>query len=579
MKKTAILLTFLASLALPMGLVADTWDDDGGDNDYANGLNWGADAVPGPVNADILQNVNVTLDTAQASSARLRVENGTGASLTINAGGSLLNLNHIRLGENASTAGTLTLNGGNLRVNATTQNVVGFDGSATLNVGAGSTYSNIGGQNLVVGYRNSASGTINVTGGTMTLPNTFVVGRDADGVLNVSSGTVDVNKSFNFGNVAGGNGVVNLTGTGYIDATGVTIGSQIGNSGSATLNIQDTATLRLGARDLSIGNNNNGAGTVNLTSGTLSNGNAIFVGQGGSSKGVVVQDGGLLESRNSNVVIGRQGSAQGTYIMNGGTMSAAGTLFVGRAGSTVGVMNQTGGDVFVGNNVRFGNSATGGVGTYTMSGGSLNIGSSMGAPAEGHFVLNGGTLRVNTIESDLDSFTWNGGTLTSAQAADLVNATVNVDLTTSSGSILELGSVYLNAGAQQESIRIDGTLDLSASGDILSAVSRVSFLRPIGVTQEGIGSFNLVDANSIVGTFDTFTGPADNVSESLFDPLGDPNNLDLNTWFLDYDGANGDINFLYRVSGVAPEPTTVSLLGVAVVMLRVLRRRQYSYTD
>lgn len=580
MKKTAFLLTFLASLSLPMGLIADTWDGGGGDNDYANGLNWGADAVPGPVNADILQNVNVTLDTAQASSARLRVENGAGASLTINAGGSLLNLNHIRLAELAGTAGTLSLSGGNLRVNATTQNVVGFQGAGTLNVGSGSTYSNVGGSNLVVGYTGGGSGTINVTGGSMTLPNTFVVGRDSAGTLNVSSGTVDVNRSFNIGNLAGGNGVVNLTGTGYIDGTGVLIGSQIGNSGSGTVNIQDTARLRLGDRDLSIGNNNSGSGTVNLTSGTFSVGNAIFLGQAGSATGVVTQDGGLFESRNSNIVVGRQGNAQGTYVMNGGTMSAASTLYVGRANNSIGVFNQTGGDVFVGNNLDFGNSTgSSAVGTYTLSGGSLRVGSQMRAPAEGHFVLNGGTLRVNRIVDTLDSFTWNGGTLTSAQAGDLINTRIDVDVTTSAGSVLDLGPIYLSGGSKQERLIVNGTLDLSAGGDLLQAVENIGFLRPIGVGAIGTGTLNLVDADTLVGTFDSFTGPTDGISQSLFDPSGDPNNLDLNTWFLEYDVANGDINFLYKVSGVAPEPTTVSLLGVAIVMLRVLRRRKYAYSD
>ena len=124
---------------------------------------------------------------------------------------------------------------------------------------------------------------------------------------------------------------------------------------------------------------------------------------------------------------------------------------------------------------------------------------------------------------------------------------------------------------------MNGTLDLSASGDIFTAIGSVQLLRTLGHGSRA-GRVPLVSATSLIGQFDTFNGPVDSfVSESLFDPLGDENVLEVDTWFLDYDG--NDIYFLYKISNTVPEPSTVGFLGVALIFLRGLARKRYRYMD
>jgi hypothetical protein len=227
--------------------------------------------------------------------------------------------------------------------------------------------------------------------------------------------------------------------------------------------------------------------------------------------------------------------------------------------------------------------------------------------------LNGGTLRVNALRNDGGSLTWGAGTLTryhtvgtnvdngttdfspsSTQTTirygtliDVTGTTAN--LTSSNGSVLDLGNLYLFNGARQDLLSLTGTLDLSAAGDTLNALGTVYLLRGHQFGSQEYGSIPLVYAANITGTFSTFYGALDDSRgfTLLPDQIGgaviNPSTLANDTGLLQY--ADNVINplglpagtydilyFHYKVSAAVPEPTTfVTLLG-SLGLLRTARR-------
>ena len=129
-----------------------------------------------------------------------------------------------------------------------------------------------------------------------------------------------------------------------------------------------------------------------------------------------------------------------------------------------------------------------------------------------------------------------------------------------------------------ETLTVNGTLDLNAADDELTAISSINLLRTLGHGSRA-GRLDLVYATSILGEFDIFNGPTDAIiSESLIDPLGNEDDLVINTYFLDY-STPGQITFLYKISNTVPEPSTVGLLGFALIFLRGFARKRYRYED
>lgn len=438
------------------------------------------------------------------------------------------------------------------------------------------------GGDLRIGQTAGSSGTMQMRGNSILNQN---VGQLKPGTQSTGHMEMFDNSQVLNGSVSIGHSGTSADGTMVLNQSArVDVGlsqSNIGNQGTGQLTLNDDSEFRAGGtRSISIGNDNTGQGTVIINdNATLSSGGAMFLGQQEDTRGTIIQNGAnsRVETRSSNLVVGRQGTAQGTYIMNDGIASAAFDLYVGRANSSVGFFQQNGGEVIVGNNLLFGNGANASVGTYQMTGGILTIANEMRAAAAGTFLLQGGILRVDTLASSIDDFQWGAGELASRQEADAAELVSNIDLTTSSGSHLNLGDTYISAFVDHETLTVNGTLDLSASGDIFTAIGSVQLLRTLGHGSRA-GRVPLVSATSLIGQFDTFNGPVDSfVSESLFDPLGDENALEVDTWFLDYDG--NDIYFLYKISNTVPEPSTVGFLGVALIFLRGLARKRYRYMD
>ncbi|RYD21047.1 MAG: hypothetical protein EOP88_12830, partial [Verrucomicrobiaceae bacterium] len=147
------------------------------------------------------------------------------------------------------------------------------------------------------------------------------IGREGTATLNVGGSaiyTATPNADFNVGDVSGGAGTVNLSGSGTINATQVFIGKNGGSTGT----VNQTGGSFQSASFVSIGRFAGGVGTVTISGGTFSqNGvtNPLHVGELGTGT-LTVSGGGTVISHGTGLLLGGGAGASGTVHLNGGTL-------------------------------------------------------------------------------------------------------------------------------------------------------------------------------------------------------------------------------------------------------------------
>ncbi|MBJ7328190.1 MAG: autotransporter-associated beta strand repeat-containing protein, partial [Chthoniobacterales bacterium] len=271
--------------------------------------------------------------------------------------------------------------------------------------------------NEVVVGRESGTGILNVNGGTITTlgndGNMYIGRRNGTGTLNQSNGVIIVNKEFG-----------------------------------------------VGTRD----DNKIGTGTYNLSGGSLTASNNIFIGK-------------------------EQGSS-GTMSMTGGTMSTSDKLQIGHNQAT-GVLTQSGGTVNVQNEVYIGNeNNASSVGTYTLSGtGALNVGNEVIVGRDngtGTLNLNGGTVTATKISGGNGSATvnFNGGVLKAKR--DEANLIENLDTANVQSNGLKINSNGFNVASSQVFTGPGGLEKLGSGSLTLSGASTYN-----GTTTVTMGTLNL----------------------------------------------------------------------------------------
>ncbi|NBS80106.1 hypothetical protein EBS57_10035, partial [bacterium] len=161
-------------------------------------------------------------------------------------------------------------------------------------------------------------GTAELSGGTLNVAKTTVVGRLGSGTLNVSGGTftagTDELGSFRIGDYLGGPGTMTLSGTGEVNAPNYTA---VGGWGNGTLNITG-GTWNQAAGGIVVGDHPEGAGftgrgDINQSGGTV-NADAVLLQQGTYNL-----NGGTLVTE---AVADTSSGATGVFNMNGGTLRA-----------------------------------------------------------------------------------------------------------------------------------------------------------------------------------------------------------------------------------------------------------------
>ena len=386
----------------------------------------------------------------------------TKALAVVNQSGGVVDFNHntfIANGNNQSdpTSGTYNLSAGVLNVKR--EFVIGREGV-------------------------SATGTLNMTGGTITKTGDerMIVGHNnGKGFVVHSGGTINVNQNeLYIGNEnAGASGTYTLSGSGALNvANELVVGRE---SGTGTLNVNGGTITTTGNGNMYIGRRN-GTGTLNQTAGVISVIKEFGVGTRDDNKigtGTYNLSGGSIAVAN-NFFVGKEQGASGTMAMTGGTMTTSDKLQIGHNQAT-GVVTQSGGTVNVQNEVFVGNeNSASSVGTYTLSGaGVLNVGNEVIVGRDngtGTFNLNGGTVNAAKISGGTGSSTvnFNGGVFKAKR--DESNLIENLDV----------------ANVQSGGLKIDSNGFNVSTSQVLTGTG--------GLEKSGAGQLTLSGANTYAGT-------------------------------------------------------------------------------
>ena len=370
---------------------------------------------------------NLTLGNTATGSGTLIITNG--GALTVggstgllvgNAGTGAVSITNGILNGSAAmtfgaTGGTGTLNATNATI-TTNSFVVGAGGTGTVTFNSGTLATTGGGPSMTIGQ--AGTGTMIVTGGTVGSTNGFTtnLGTGGTGFLGVSGGTVN-SSNFNIGTTGTGVGALSIGPGGVLNANALVIGN--GGVANVTLTGGTLGTLG-GGPSINLGKASNA--TLTMSGGSISGFSTFVVGD--TASGVVNLSGGTASA--AGLTLGNTSTGSGSYTFSGGVMAGGTnpTIIVGKAGTGVlnyGVSGSTG---FTASGVvtKFvvGNDATG-VGTlnFTASSGvSVPAGMTVGLAGRGAvnqgaipLTLGQGTLLIADQTGSTGTYTISGGSL------------------------------------------------------------------------------------------------------------------------------------------------------------------------
>jgi len=364
-----------------------------------------------------------TIDTQTFSVASAYGLSGNG-SLTKQGNGTLT-----LTGTNTYTGGTTVRNGaltvtGGISHTSATMTVGNSSGdNASLNISGTGTVSNTSG---FIGNDTGSNGTVTVSGGTWANSNFLFVGNSGDGTLNLSGGTVSNTRGL-IGNDTGSNGTVTVSGGNWTNSDQLFVG----NAGTGSLSVSNGTVSNTSGR---IGNSIGSNGTVTVSGGNWTNSDFLLVGNRGT--GSLSVSGGTVSA--TSVRMGERAGSTGT--LNIGTGGTAGTLSTdsvrGGLGTAVVNFNHTGNLTFspilefslTVNKLGTGTTTLSSPNTYT-GGTTINAGmlrtTNTTALGTGPVTINAGGTLDPVGQLNINSLTWNGGTIASSlgTTTDLVNST------------------------------------------------------------------------------------------------------------------------------------------------------------
>ena len=473
--------------------------------------------------------------------------NGGNGTLNI-SGGSLSASRNFRVGNEGGT-GSINITGGSLLIGGTddifigrdrgtgvvTQSggIVDFNHNTFIGNGNNANSSTSGTYNLNAGVLNvkrefaigreganaTHTGTLNVTGGTLTKTGDekFLVGHNnGKGFVVQSGGTITANNELYIGNEnSGAEGTYTLSGAGALTVSNeVVVGRESGtgilNVNGGTITTADNGNMYIGRR--------NGTGILNQSNGVIIVNKEFGVGTRDDNKigtGTYNLSGGTLSVSN-NIFIGKDLGSFGTVTMTGGTMTTSDKLQIGHNQST-GAFTQSGGTVNVQNEIYIGNETTNtSLGTYTLSGtGVLNVGNEVIIGRDdgtGILNLNGGTLNANKISGGTGNATanFNGGVLKAKldesnlieglDSANIQSGGLKID---SNGSSVSTGQLLTGTGGVEK--LGEGQLTLLAPSTYAGITTVTAGV--LRVEKTGLNAIVNATADTLVAEFAAPTAP------------------------------------------------------------------------
>ncbi len=365
-----------------------------------------------------------------------------------------------------SGTGSFTLSGGTSSV--TNSLYLGY------NSGSGGGYAQSGGVNLVssavyLGYNSGSSGSYNLTGGSLAAPYQYV-GYGGSGGFTQSGGTNSPGyTALYLGYSSGGSGSYNLSGSGVLFADDQYVGYRGAGSFTQSGGTNSTSGYDL-PTTLYLGYYSSGSGAYNLSGGSLF---GWYEYAGFSGTGSLTQSGGTNTVAGGYLYLGYYSGSSGSYSLRGnGRLNAAGE-FVGYAGGTNALFQQSGGI----NSTAF-----------------LSVGS--GA----RYLLTGGTLAVtNGLAGTLD-----GG---KSPATIIVAGPAIVDF--SQGTILNTASTSLSIGPNSLLIIPPGMNPAALFGSYSNAgiIHTTGTVLSISAGQSFGGTGTIADPVNCQGAITAIGGP------------------------------------------------------------------------
>ena len=441
-----------------------------------------------PALADtILNSGTTTISTATGFEEYLYVATTGTATLNVITGGSVDN-SYGYIGTDIGGVGTVTVSGGTWSTESLL--TVGGSGTGTLNVTGGRVSNGLGylGVNGYLGFDAGSVGTATVSGGAWENSGNLYIGNSGTGTLNVTGGSV-TNTTGYLGFNAGSVGTATVSGSGKWANSGELY---VGNSGTGTLTVDGgsvtntTGYLR--------------TGTATVSSGTWDNSGSLYVGHYGT--GTLNVNGGMVTSTTGWLGYG----GVGTATVSSGTWANSGNLYIGDYGT--GTLNVSGGRVTNTNGILGGDNDS--VGTATVSSGTwANLGDlSVGIAGTGTLNVTGGSVTnthgylgysVGVGTAEVSSGTWaNSGNLYVGYGGTGVLAISGSGVVTNSNAYVGYDLGYGTVGVGTATVS-SGTW--ANSGDLLVGVSGTGTLTMSGglVTVGGTlsqGTYGTIDLNS-----------------------------------------------------------------------------------
>ena len=373
----------------------------GGNNSFIDGFNIaetdsitlinGSNKFNGELNIGSGSGANASLTllaeatTISTSNKTVKIgSNGGEGTLNVSEGTVTFSQTGIIVGYNATGTGTINQTGGVLNTDKSL--IVGYNGGlGSINVYDGEL--NVTASDFQIGCAQESSpvystgtifGTVNQSGGAVKVSAWLNVGEYSSGQYNLSGGTLTAN---NLAVGRRGEGVLNVSGNGVLNATTLYIGMFPSLVNKAELNIQGGTVT---AGQLVMGNSSNHDSIANpdenvvyrtqVSGGTLTvTGDTSVAYTGKNMPGVKAE---MSISGNDTVVnmqkliVGNGAKTEGTVNVFGGTVNIEGSTTIG-SGSGVGEVNIYDGNVYFKANPSIGTG--GGTGTLNISDGTVYL--------------------------------------------------------------------------------------------------------------------------------------------------------------------------------------------------------------